>query len=311
VNRLVSTLLSVGLTVTLSMSEVPSQAPANGNAWPEPAVTPLDLHPVEMPNQTGLTPMTRGTPMIVRPGVALVPDQRQIAMPAVVTPTLPWRKSETGAVIGKAGTGFFVAENGTLLTAAHVVKDCSRAQVVSKYVERTWVTIVAADQVHDIALLRAAGMRPPAIARIATAAPVATKLFILGYPAAAGLTVPAETWAVLENEKFPSGIGSLVNPREVLWLSAPGVEHGYSGGPIFDPKQGAVVGLVKGEVEGGYLRLVHDMPTTGIAIGPGIAHIGELLHSEVPYSAISLVSSPGEAGEDTLRRATVHVLCWN
>jgi hypothetical protein len=149
------------------------------------------------------------------------------------------------------------------------------------------------------------------VVRLAPSAPASGKLFIIGYPASATLTEPAETWAVMENEKFPNNIGSLTNPRDLLWMSAPDVTHGYSGGPIFDPRSGAVVGLVKGEVDGGYLRLVRDMPTTGIAIGPGIASIAALVRREVPYAAVSLASAPGDAGVEGLRRATVHVLCWH
>jgi hypothetical protein len=114
----------------------------------------------------------------------------------------------------------------------------------------------------------------------------------------------------MENDKFPTSITSLTDPRDLLWISAPEVSHGYSGGPIFDPRAGAVVGLVKGEVDGSYLRLVPDMPTSGIAIGPGIASIAALVRREVPYAAVSLASSPGDSGLDGLRRATVHVLCW-
>jgi len=123
--------------------------------------------------------------------------------------------------------------------------------------------------------------------------------------------VPSETRGTVENQKFPASIGSLASPRELLWMSAPSVTHGFSGGPIFDPKLGAVVGIVKGEVDGGYLRLVPDMPTTGVAIGPGIDHVGAMVRRDVPAAAVSTVAATGEAGEDTLRRATVHVLCWH
>jgi hypothetical protein len=154
-------------------------------------------------------------------------------------------------------------------------------------------------------------VRPPSVVRLASVAPTGGKLFIAGYPATATLTVPAETWAVMENDKFPTSITSLTDPRDLLWISAPEVSHGYSGGPIFDPRSGTVVGLVKGEVDGSYLRLVPDMPTSGIAIGPGIASIAALVRREVPYAAVSLASSPGDSGLDGLRRATVHVLCWH
>ena len=146
---------------------------------------------------------------------------------------------------------------------------------------------------------------------IAAAAPARGKLLVLGYPASASLTVPAETWAVMENERFPANIGSLTNPRDLIWMSAPEVTRGFSGGPIFDVRSGGVVGIVKGEVDGGYLRLVRDMPTTGIAIGPGIGQIAALVRREVPYAAVSLISSPGDAGVAAVRRATVHVLCWH
>jgi S1-C subfamily serine protease len=304
VNRLIGAVLTLGLTVALSGSVATFPSP-------EPFVTLLDMHPANMTYGQGA--VSAGvTPMINRPGAGstVSADQRQIQMPSVVTPT-PLDSGDSGPVIGKAGTGFFVGDDGTLLTAAHVVSQCSRTQVISKYIPRTWVSLIAADQEHDIAILKAVGARPPAVVHIAAAAPVSSKLFVLGFPASADLTTSAETWAVVENGKFPSTLGPLANPREVLWMSAPGVEHGYSGGPIFDPKLGAVVGIVKGEVEGGYLRLVRDMPTTGVAIGPGVEHIGALLRREVPYTAVSLVSSPGDAGEDTLRRATVHVLCWH
>jgi S1-C subfamily serine protease len=170
---------------------------------------------------------------------------------------------------------------------------------------------VASDEANDIAILRSVDYRPPAVARIAASGPASARLFVLGFPASAGLTVAAESWGIVENQKFPATIGALANPRQLLWLSAPEVTHGFSGGPIFDPRLGAVVGLVKGEVDGGYLRLVRDMPTTGIAIGPGAGAIGELLRHEGAYAGISLASAPAEGGQENLRRATVHVLCWH
>ena len=305
-NRYFGAVLSVGLAFTLSAGAMRDEAAA---PWPAPVVTPLDMHPVDP--MYGQNAKSMGSiPTVNRPGASPSPDPRQIAIPSVVTPT-PVDSGDPGTVIGKAGTGFFVGEDGTMLTAAHVVNDCSRMQVISKYMPRTWASLVMADQEHDIAVLRAVGSRPPAVVHMAAGAPAGDRLFILGYPASADLVTPAETWGVVENAKFPPSVGPLANPRELLWMSAPGVEHGYSGGPIYDPKLGAVVGLVKGEVEGGYLRLVRDMPTTGIAIGPGVEYIGALLRRQVAYTPVSLTSGSGEVGEDVVRRATVHVLCWH
>ncbi len=313
-NRLISAVLSLGLMSAPAWSGVPGDLEVDAEARlpsPEPYVTLLDMHPVQELNYTqAAKPVMVAMPHVIRQGVTRLPDPRQVEVPAVVTPEQRAEEDPTTA-IGKAGTGFFIASDGTLLTAAHVVKDCGRMQIISRYVGRTWVSLVAADAAHDIAVLRAPDLHPPAVARLADAAPTAGKLFILGFPEAASLTVPAEAWGVTQNDKFPPNIGPMADPRDLLWMSAPEVTHGFSGGPIYDPRQGAVVGLVKGEVDGGYLRLVRDMPTTGVAIGPGIEHIGELLRHEVPFASVGLVSSPGETGQDTLRRATVHVLCWH
>lgn len=301
-NRVISGVLSAGLTVALSLNAGSATKPL-----PQPPVTLLDLHgvnPADYPTQ----PVAAGAlPQVFNQGgTAQSGAAQQISIPAVQMPTQSAEETE-----GKAGTGFFISDNGILLTAAHVASGCSRMQIISNYVARSWVSPIATDQDHDIALLKAPGVHPPAVVHLASKAPASGKLFIIGYPASASLTVPAETWAVMENAKFPNPVAGLTNPRDLLWMSAPDVTHGYSGGPILDPRSGDVVGLVKGEVDGGYLRLVPDMPTTGIAIGPGIASIAELLRREVPYVAVNFAASPGETGMQGLRRATVHVLCWH
>lgn len=314
--RLIAGLLAPGFAVTLLPAMALARVIAAAPPSPEPYVTLLDMHPLDPSEFSRNAGAIAGAmPKIIRQGVAEAPDRSQIPVPAVVTPPQGSDEDASG-VIGKAGTGFFIGDDGTLLTAAHVARGCGRIQIISRYVARTWVSLMASDEVHDVAILKAPSLRSPAVVHLASVAPTAGRLLVLGFPATASLTVPAETWAVMENEKFPANIGSLANPRDLLWMQAPEVTHGYSGGPIFDPRTGAVVGLVKGEVDGGYLRLVRDMPTTGIAIGPGIARIEALARHEVAYGAVSLVSSPresgtGEAGEDTLRRATVHVLCWH
>ncbi len=309
-NRVISGLLTVGLTASLAISAGPARDTPATKAMPEPVVTLLDLHPVNPADYPNDPAAAATLPKVINRGDTAAPDQRQIAMPAVVTPSGSPDEAK-GAADGKAGTGFFIGDDGTLLTAAHVASGCSRLQIISKYVERNWASLVASDADQDIALLKASGVRPPAVVHLASVAPIGGKLIVMGYPATASLTVPAETWAVIENEKFPTNIGSLADPRDLLWMSAPDVTHGYSGGPIFDPRSGSVVGLVKGEVDGGYLRLVRNMPTTGIAIGPGIGSIGALVRREAPYAAVSLAASPGDTGLDAVRRATVHVLCWH
>lgn len=232
----------------------------------------------------------------------------QVAMPQAFAPKGVPDKGV--ATIERSGTGFFIGPDGTLLTAAHVISGCSSIQIVSKYLPRLWVSVLAADLNQDLALLRTVDTVSTSFVRLAINAPTSNRLLVLGFPANAGMTDPAESWVALENQKFPPKIGPLANPRAMLWMSAPLVTYGFSGGPIFDPSLDAVVGVVKGQVDGGYLRLLRDMPTSGIVIGPGSGDIGSFLKEEARYTPASAAAVYGEAGLAMVKRATVHVMCW-
>ena len=135
--------------------------------------------------------------------------------------------------------------------------------------------IVASKSRQDIALLRAAHVRPPGILPIGPPLRPAGdrrtphQVFVLGYPASAGLTIPEETFATLENDKIPASAGAVADPREIVSIEANAITHGYSGGPILDPGNGAVVGIVKGMTNTSRLRFVPGMPVSGVSAGPG------------------------------------------
>ncbi len=250
-----------------------------GVALPRPAPLPAVLYPDLMPQDAIRAPR----------------------LPTIVTPTHP-------GPTGKAGTGFFIASDGTLLTAAHVVTGCARTQVVSRYVKPTAVQLLATDQRQDIALLRAFHLRPPAI--LALGGPASRRMFVLGYPASAGPIIPAETWATLENDKFPRPVAGLSDPRETIWIEADAVTHGYSGGPILDPDTGAVVGIVRGMVDMRRMPFLRGMPMSGVSVGPGAGQLGAFLRRELPSLDAAAPSDTGDAALDDARRATVHVICW-
>ena len=139
---------------------------------------------------------------------------------------------------------------------------------VSRLVKPTAADILASRcRRTDIALLRA--RRTFAPARHTSHWPSASaggdrrtphQVFVLGYPASAGLTIPEETFATLENDKIPASAGAVADPREIVWIEANAITHGYSGGPILDPGNGAVVGIVKGMINTSRLRFVPGMP---------------------------------------------------
>ena len=244
--------------------------PAPVAAIPAPAPLPSIAYPDLSPQRFGARPL-----------------------PVVIGPSQPPKSA------GKAGTGFFIAGDGSLLTAAHVVTDCRRIDIVSRLVKPTAADILASDAKQDIALLRVPHLRPPAI-------------LPLGPPA--GRTIPAETWATLENDKFPASAGAVADPREIVWIEAAAVTHGYSGGPILDPGSGVVVGIVKGMIDTSRLRFVPGMPASGVAAGPGAGRLAAFVREAAPYLDTDLPSDLpsdiGDAALDDARRATVHVICW-
>jgi S1-C subfamily serine protease len=250
-----------------------------GGALPGPAALPRIVSPDRPPDGTVMSPL-----------------------PAVIEPSVPQKGG------GKAGTGFFIADDGSLLTAAHVVTDCRRAEILSRLVKPTAADILARDTNQDIALLRARHVRPPGILPLGR--PASRQMVVFGYPATAGPIIPSETLATLENDKFPQPLNALTDPRDLIWIEAAAVTHGYSGGPILDPDNGAVVGIVKGTVDPGRLKLVRGMPASGIAVGPGAGRLTSFLHQAAPNLDMAAPSDTGDTVMDDARRATVHVICW-
>jgi S1-C subfamily serine protease len=285
------------------------------------AALALFLPRIEAPSQPARLPGPSGAPAALPapaplPSIAYPgpPPRTTVAppLPAVIGPTQP----QPDKTAGVAGTGFFIARDGSLLTAAHVVTDCRRTEILSRLVRRTAVDVLATDIKQDIALLRSSHLRPPGIlplgppVRRASGGPAPPPLLVLGYPASAGLTIPAEAWATLENDRLPPSSRALTDPRDMIWIEAEAVTHGYSGGPVIDPGNGAVVGIIRATIDGAHLRLVHGMPTSGVAIGPGADRLGAFLRQASPDIDLPSSTDTGDAAFDKARRATVHVVCW-
>lgn len=294
------TLGGLGLSVALLLREDPPPAPVEPPPPPPPAVITLRTPP---PAARLVAPPL---PAIVRPAEPRAEpgaEPRRIAtLPNVIHPSGPVRGQQTrpGPAPGNiSGTGFFIGQDGTILTAAHVVDGCASTQIASRHLARTTAQILATDTGQDLALLRAR-VRPPATLSLTNRPAGNEELVVYGYPAQGDALIPSETTG-----RARPDLRKLANwaDNPGLWLEAGGVRHGYSGGPVVTA-DGEAVGLIKGIV----LRAdPADPRPTGIAIGPDTRAIGAFLRREAPEQEDWKQQT---GGNDAARKAVVHVLCW-
>jgi S1-C subfamily serine protease len=232
------------------------------------------------------------------PFVAVAP------LPNVVHPEGPG-EAQPGSVV--SGTGFFIAPDGSLLTAAHVVSGCRRAQVASRFVPPSDATVIGSDARHDLALLRASRVRPPGLVPLALPSRATAPLGVLGFPGEGDELTPTEASGRLRNAELPQG-EALANPQELVWIESQSVRKGFSGGPILDRSSWVAVGLVKGTLDPAYARSVFGTPIPPIAIGPGTGRITAFVREQAPWLDPTATVSDGSREEAV--RAVVHVLCW-
>jgi S1-C subfamily serine protease len=165
------------------------------------------------------------------PAVLARPGVRQAA-PSVV------RVFGTACGLGVAGSGW-VAGDGLVVTAAHVVAGESDTTVVPPGGSSLHATVVAFDAANDVAVLRVDGLKRPPL-RV-TDAQRGDPVAILGYPGdGAFRAVPGRmgtTLAVLGGDAYGKRVLRTVTAFRGV------VRHGDSGGPVVDAS-GAVVTTV-------------------------------------------------------------------
>lgn len=136
---------------------------------------------------------------------------------------------------GGHGSGFFIGEEGYVITNAHVVGAAGRAQVVTTRGIEVTADVVTVDDVRDIALLKTPlSIRGPlAIRRAKTK--IAEAVFAVGTPLDESLSLTV-TKGVLSARRKDASSG-------LTYLqSDASISPGNSGGPLFDLR-GEVIGV--------------------------------------------------------------------
>ena len=151
----------------------------------------------------------------------------------------PLARTKQATPPGQLGTGFFIGEEGVIITNAHVVKGCLEARIGLPG-RRVTSRVIARDGENDLALLRTAA-HPPAVAALRLSARQGEAVAAYGYPLPGLLASDGNL--TTGNITALSGIG---DDSRLLQISTP-VQPGNSGGPLLDGS-GNVVGIVEGKL---------------------------------------------------------------
>jgi S1-C subfamily serine protease len=145
-----------------------------------------------------------------------------------------WRKPGPAAPRLLVGTGFFVSEDGYMLTCYHLVENARKIKVAG---ESDSVSVEAWDAENDLAILKLAGSSSPLALADSRAIEVGEEVMTVGYPNVMDQGFSQKTTFGRINSKF----GLRDNPRGMQISTE--VQQGNSGGALVD-KRGNVVGIV-------------------------------------------------------------------
>ena len=289
------------------------QAPASQAAAsfatqpPAPSGSPPLLPPgsfagMGAPTATGQAPAPPRLPSVITPN-----GQEDSTHSPYVVATLPviLRPAERGQPTMLTGTGFFIAADGSVMTVAHVVKDCRLIAIASRHLKPTPAKLVASDADNDLALLRAVKTRPPAALSFAPRPSGAARLDIFGSPGEGDDLVPTETLGTLRTARPPFRANE---KRDYLWMDAKEVVNGFSGGPVLGP-DGAVVGLVNGFITTRQVTKTGEGAELKVTYGASTRMIDAFLRREVPAIALDDGRHAGHTVSEVADKAIVHVYC--
>lgn len=173
-------------------------------------------------------PPSNNPPRVARAGIGENTPNRPPSIP-------PSRTPSSGEKPKSTGSGFFVSNNGFIVTNEHVINSCETVRVQGFGDAR----LVQADPDNDLALLKIEPPKPVPFLKVRTdPARLGQDVVVFGYPLASfldnGLNV---TTGIISSE-----IG-MHNDKRMLQFTA-AIQPGNSGGPVVD-RTGNLVAVVR------------------------------------------------------------------
>jgi serine protease Do len=197
------------------------------------------------------------------------------------------------------GTGFVVGDENFAITNAHVLPEYVEGTVSRQVAVQVWnsvdrwslrmANIVDRDEVHDIALLKIEGSRVLGLSLDRSSVKEGASIAFMGFPIGGVLGYSHVTHRGIISSiapmTLPSPHSAHLSAKALLQLRNGTFDAyqldataypGNSGGPIFDPESGAVIGVINSVLVKSGRESALSQPT-GISYGIPIRHVHEML----------------------------------
>ncbi len=156
------------------------------------------------------------------------------------------------------GTGFFISQDGYLLTNNHVIQGAQRATVIYRNRDRLDAAVVTVDPVDDVALLKVTADHPFPTVVLGDSDEVqeGTTVAITGYPrvdalvSSLGTSLQSCTTMGAVSALRANAVPGVARSRPLLQYDAAS-NSGNSGGPVYRVDTGEVVAIVRGGLNSG------------------------------------------------------------
>jgi len=200
----------------------------------------------------------------------------QLAVPPEVRGPIQPRINQIRAAVptielgASHGSGFFITEDGYLLTNDHVVQDRRQVTVRLPGGAELVGEVVRTDRVRDIALVKVAVVRTAALPIRRTPTAIGDEVYAIGTPLDRRLAQTVTRGIVSAMRSEPLGGGAAQIP---MIQSDVVIQGGNSGGPLVDASGNVVAVSVSGfgELNSGtnfFIPITDALERLGIGIGP-------------------------------------------
>lgn len=136
-----------------------------------------------------------------------------------------------------SGTGFFVSENGYILTNYHIVEKAKEIKVITYDNKMHNGSIIAKDSVNDIALIKIEGSYPALTLSHSKDIQKGIDVMTIGYP-----LIPLQGYEMKATFGKINALSGPNNDIRYFQIDVP-VQPGNSGGPLID-RSGNIIGIV-------------------------------------------------------------------